>query len=168
MTNEPSTSLAPTSSPEPAPTLLTLGWREWVGLPGLGLPLLKAKIDTGARTSALHAFALHLFAREGREWARFAVHPVQGRTDLVVHCEAPLQDQRMVTDSGGHRELRPVIATVLRIAGTDWPVELTLTDRDSMRFRMLIGRTALAGRALVDPRRSFLTGRPGAAATPSR
>lgn len=139
---------------------LMLGWREWVGLPALGLPLLKAKVDTGARTSALHAFELACFRRGGREWARFAVHPVQRRFDIVVCCEAPLLERRMVSDSGGHRELRPVIAGLLVIAGTEWPLELTLTARDSMRFRMLIGRTALAGRALVDPRRSFLTGRP--------
>ncbi|TVQ93020.1 MAG: ATP-dependent zinc protease [Chromatiaceae bacterium] len=141
-------------------SLLTLGWREWVALPELDLPLLKAKVDTGARTSALHAFELSLFRVARQDWVRFAVHPIQGRGNLIVRCRAPLVDQRDVTDSGGHRELRPVIATRLRIAGQDWPVELTLTDRDPMRFRMLIGRTALAGRALVDVRRSFVSGRP--------
>lgn len=141
------------------PAALTLGWREWVGLPGLGLPVLKAKVDTGARTSTLHAFEVEPFALDGVPWVRFAVHPLQRRTDLVVRCAAPLVEQRQVTDSGGHRELRPVIRARLVVAGADWPVELTLTDRDTMRFRMLIGRTALAGRALVDPHRSFLTGR---------
>lgn len=138
---------------------VTLGWREWVGLPELGLPLIKAKVDTGARTSALHAFQVERFTQDGAAWVRFAVHPVQGRDDLVVRCAAPLLDQRCVTDSGGHREERPVIAAMLEVAGQRWPIELTLTDRDSMRFRMLVGRTALSGVALVDVQHSFLTGR---------
>jgi hypothetical protein len=144
---------------------ITVGWREWVGLPEIGLPLLKAKIDTGARTSALHAFSVERFRRERVDWVRFLVHPLQGRNDLVVDCEAALLDQRLVTDSGGHREERPVIATPLSLGDALWPVEVTLTDRDSMRFRMLVGRTALTGRALVDVRRSFVTRRckdPGA------
>lgn len=138
---------------------VTLGWREWVSLPELGLPLIKAKVDTGARTSALHAFEVERFRHQGADWVCFAVHPLQGRDDLVVRCRAPLLDQRVVTDSGGHREERPVIAATLEVASCLWPVELTLTDRDSMRFRMLIGRTALHGRALVDVRHSFLSRR---------
>ena len=137
---------------------VTLGWREWVGLPELGLPLIKAKVDTGARTSALHAFEVERVTKDGADWVRFAVHPVQGRADLVVRCAAPLLDQRAVTDSGGHREERCVIAATLAVGTQHWPIELTLTDRDSMRFRMLIGRTALAGRALVDVRHAFLMG----------
>jgi hypothetical protein len=143
-----------------------LGWREWVALPGLGLPLIKAKVDTGARTSALHAFELSPYRRDGTDWLRFGVHPLQGRTDLIVRCEAPLLERRTVTDSGGHRELRPVILAELVVAQSRWSVELTLTDRDTMRFRMLIGRTAMAGRALVDPRRSYVTGRPEDTAAP--
>ena len=130
-----------------------------MGLPALALPLLKAKVDTGARTSALHAFEVEPFVRDGVDWVRFAVHPLQNDAGLAVQCTAPLRDRRQVTDSGGHAELRYVIAATLRVGGAQWPVELTLTNRDTMRFRMLIGRTALAGRALVDPRRSFLTGR---------
>jgi hypothetical protein len=144
---------------------LTLGWREWVALPGLGLPAIKAKVDTGARTSALHAFERETERRAGIEVVRFAVHPIQDRSDLVVRCEAPLLERRTVSDSGGHRELRCVIAAELLVAGERWPVELTLTDRDTMRFRMLLGRTALAGRALVEPGGSYLTGKP---AHPSR
>lgn len=138
---------------------VTLGWREWVGLPELGLPLIKAKVDTGARTSALHAFQVERFTKDGADWVRFAVHPLQGRDDLVVRCLAPLLDQRCVTDSGGHREERFVITATLDVGSQRWPIELTLTDRDSMRFRMLVGRTALEARALVDVRHSFLSRR---------
>lgn len=141
-------------------TPLTLGWREWVALPALGLPAVKAKVDTGARTSALHAFELEIEDRGGIDMVRFAVHPIQDRNDLVVRCEAPLLERRTVTDSGGHRELRCVIGAELVIASHRWPVELTLTDRDTMRFRMLLGRTALAGRVLVEPSGSYLTGKP--------
>jgi hypothetical protein len=121
--------------------------------------LVKAKIDTGARTSTLHAFYVDGFRRGGQHCVRFGVHPLQKRTDVVIHAEALVLDQRRVTDSGGHREDRYVIRTRLALGGQDWPIEMTLTNRESMLFRMLLGRTALAGRARVDPARSFLTGR---------
>ncbi|MBK1647048.1 ATP-dependent zinc protease [Rhabdochromatium marinum] len=140
---------------------LVLGWREWAGLPALGLPLLKAKLDTGARTSALHAFDLDTETDANDQlWVRFAVHPIQQQPEIVVQCRAPVIDQRQVSDSGGHREQRYVITTPLHLGTSSWPIELTLTNRDSMRFRMLIGRTALAGRALVDSGLSYALGQP--------
>ncbi|MGQ9660452.1 MAG: ATP-dependent zinc protease family protein [Thermochromatium sp.] len=147
------------SDSHPVPSTLILGWREWLALPELGLPAIKAKVDTGARTSTLHAFSIDSFRRDGRLYARFGVHPFQKRSDLVVQGEAPVIDRRQVSDSGGHREERYVILTSLVLAGQQWPIELTLTNRETMLFRMLLGRTAIQGRALVDPGKSFLTGR---------
>ena len=136
-----------------------VGWREWIALPGLNLPVIKAKIDTGARTSALHAFYVEPIDMEGRKRVRFGVHPVQRRKDIVVHCETDVVDQGWVADSGGHRELRYVIEVEVGLAGAVWPVEMTLTDRDTMQFRLLLGRTAMRGRLMVDPGRSYRTGR---------
>ena len=133
-----------------------MGWREWVALPGLGLPAVKAKIDTGARTSALHAFEMHL---EG-DRVRFAVHPVQRNERLSVWAEAEVADYRTVVSSNGQSEHRAVIRTPLRLGDASWDIELTLTDRRRMQFRMLLGRTALAGRLLVDPNAAYLHGQP--------
>jgi len=137
---------------------LTLGWREWVSLPDLAIGAVKAKIDTGARTSALHAFYTEYFERDNTTWVRFGVHPQQGTIERVVHCEAPVIDTRDVTDSGGHREARPVIETTLMLAGEPRTIEMTLTDRDSMLFRMLIGRTAIRRGIVVSPGESFKLG----------
>lgn len=137
-----------------------LGWREWLALPDLGLPAIKAKVDTGAKTSALHAFEVERFRRGGQDYVRFAIHPLQNIEDLVVGCEAPLVDERLVSDSGGHREMRLVIKTQLQLCGAQWPIELTLTNRDSMQFRMLLGRAAMLGKVVVNPNASYLCGRP--------
>jgi hypothetical protein len=140
--------------------LLWIGWREWVSLPGLGIDRIKAKIDTGARTSALHAFQIEAFREKGRDKIRFRIHPLQRRMDIEKTCVADLMDRRDVMDSGGHRERRYVIITPVNIGHQQWPVEITLTDRDIMNFRMLLGRTAMYGRMLINPSESYLLGKP--------
>lgn len=141
---------------------LIIGWREWLALPELGLPYIKAKIDTGARTSALHAFFLETLTIDGKPKARFGIHPLQKRTDIELICMADIIDERWVTDSGGHKEKRLVISTPVRMGEHTWPIELTLTNRDTMSFRMLLGRTAMRGYAMVDPKTSFRLGKPPA------
>ena len=138
---------------------ITLGWREWVSLPGLGIKHIKAKVDTGARTSALHAFEIEAVVEDGRQRVRFKMHPIQRDDETVTECVADVVDRRMVSDSGGHREMRWVIATTVAIGPHSWPAEFTLTSRDDMLFRMLLGRTAIAGKATVDPARSYLVGK---------
>lgn len=120
-----------------------LGWREWVSLPKLGLPAIRAKIDTGARTSALHAFSIEVFGPESQPRVRFGVHPVDGRDDIEIYCTAKVLDRRQVISSNGQSELRYIIRTPVRIGGREWPVEISLSNRETMAYRMLLGRTAL-------------------------
>lgn len=136
-----------------------IGWREWVGLPQIGIPRIKAKIDTGARTSALHAYSIDTFKEKGIEKVRFKIHPYQRNATKQIICVAEIFDVRWVTDSGGHREERFVIKTNLSLANELWPIEITLTNRDTMAFRMLLGRTALIDRFCINPARSYIYGK---------
>jgi hypothetical protein len=135
-----------------------IGWREWVALPELGVRSIKAKVDTGARTSALHAFDLEEVVRDGLVHVRFVIHPVQRKSVPAVEVELPLLTRRRVRDSGGRTELRPVVVTPVEVFGRRWPIEITLTRRDAMGFRMLLGRQAIRGRFVVDPGTSYLSG----------
>jgi len=141
-------------------SLTTVGWREWVSLPELNLPGIKAKVDTGAKTSALHAFKIEPFTRDQQDFVRFFIHPIQKNNDLVIQCESKIIDQRHVTDSGGHQELRYVIKTNLQLGNHQWAIDMTLTNRDNMRFRMLLGRRAMKNRLIVDSAKSYLSGKP--------
>lgn len=127
-----------------------------VSLPGLGISSVKAKIDTGARTSCLHTFRLEPFEKDNTTWVRFWLHPKQNNTTDEIVCEALVIDQRVVRDSGGHEEYRYVIESNVTVGEHSWPIEITLTNRENMRFRMLLGRTAMKGKIVVDPGKSFL------------
>ena len=138
---------------------IIVGWREWLALPDLGIQAIKAKVDTGARTSALHTLALEPFESGGILKVKFGIHPLQRRKDIQLNCVADVVDRRRVTSSAGQSEMRYVIRTSVALGKIRWPIELTLTDRRSMRFRMLLGRAAISGLLLVDPAKSYLTGR---------
>lgn len=148
------------TSPMPSNGRIPLiGWKEWLTLPDIGIPGIKAKIDTGARTSALHTFSLESFTSAGQPMVRFGIHPLQKRRDVELFCEVPVIDRRRVKDSGGHVERRCVIQTTVVLGGMSWPIQVTLTNRDGMLFRMLLGRTALERRFIIDPGRSYISGR---------
>ncbi len=149
-----------TEAPIPAENKVSLGWREWIALPELDIKRIKAKVDTGARTSCLHTFRTEPYTQDGERRVRFWVHPVQNDMHQVVECDAKVLDERDVSDSGGHKELRLVVETTLVLGDQSWPIEMTLTNRDSMQFRMLLGRTAMAGRAVIHPEASYLAGEP--------
>jgi hypothetical protein len=138
-----------------------LGWREWVGLPEFDIAQIKAKVDTGARSSALHAFAIEPYRKDGQRWVMFAIHPQQKHSDVSIECHALIKDRRLVTDSGGHRQRRYVIETRLILGQSLITAEMTLTNRDSMLFRMLLGRTAMNNSFIIDPGASYLQGKPG-------
>lgn len=160
----------------PADPLPLIGWREWISLPGIGVAGVKAKVDTGARSSALHTHDYDVYQdRTGQVRVRFHLHPLRHRDDIELECDAPVSRQQEVKDSGGHVELRPFILTEARLGGCQWPVEISLTNRESMRFRMLLGRVAIRGRFLIDAGSSYLLGKslarlypaPARAANPS-
>lgn len=136
-----------------------IGWREWVALPQLGITRIKAKVDTGARSSSLHAIDVDLFRRAGEPWVHFKVSPIQRNSRFIVSAEMPVLDFRPVKSSTGHVTQRPVICMEVELMGTRWPIEVTLASRHKMGFRMLLGREAVRGRFLVDANRSFLGGR---------
>ncbi len=138
---------------------LTIGWREWVALPELGIGRIKAKVDTGARSSCLHAFDVHTFERDGVEMVRFKVHPRQRSTKRTCVAEAKILEFRNVTSSSGHQTLRPVILTTVELLGQTWTTEMTLANRDAMGFRMLLGRQALRDRFVVDSGHSYYGGK---------
>ncbi|HKQ55617.1 MAG TPA: ATP-dependent zinc protease [Methyloceanibacter sp.] len=148
--------------------LPTIGWREWAGLPEFGIGAIKAKVDTGARTSALHAYKIVPFRRAGAAWIRFELHPLQRSDAMKVVCEAPTIDERTVRNSGGGVEHRYIIRTQLQLGDKSWPIELALANRDQMGFRLLLGRTALEDRVLVEPGRSYLLGTRRTRARPRR
>lgn len=145
------------SVPDPP---IVAGWREWVSLPELGVAWVKAKLDTGARSSAIHGWDIDEFDRDGVPWVTCELHPWQ-RSDLdAIRIELPVLDRRIVRSSTGHEEERLVVSTTIRVVGRDLQGELTLANRDDMGFRMLVGREAMRGTLLVDPGRSYVGGKP--------
>lgn len=137
-------------------SLPVLGWREWVALPELGVTRIKAKVDTGAKSSAIHAYDVEVFERDGKQLVRFVLHPRQQNTKVTINAEAEILEFRHVRSSTGHVTVRPAIVTEVSLYGKRWPVELTLVNRDDMGFRMLLGRQALRHRFTVDPAASYL------------
>ena len=137
-----------------------LGCEEWCSFPELGIPTIKARVDSGAKTSALHAVNIAPFIKNETNWVKFDINPIQNNQKTVIHCEAPLIDKRIVKSSSGFREQRYVIQTTLEIGESKWEIEMTLTNRDSMGYRMLLGREAMNGRVLVDPEQHYLQGQP--------
>ncbi len=139
--------------------LPVMGWREWIAIPELGIDRIKVKVDTGARTSALHAYQMERFRRGGKSMIRFKVYPKQRSNKTVIATEAAVIDTRGVRSSTGIQTIRPVIQTIVRLGDVSWPIEVTLVRRDVMGFRMLLGRQAIRDHFLVNPGRSFLWGR---------
>jgi hypothetical protein len=147
-------------SPDPYSDKVAIGWREWIALPSLGIDAIKVKIDTGARSSSLHAFDIETFDRDGAAWVRFVVHPLQRNVATTVQAEAPVLDFRHIRSSSGHITHRPVIRAEIRLDDRQWPIDLTLAPRDEMGFRMLLGREAVRGKFVVDPGRSYVVSQP--------
>jgi len=143
-----------------------IGWREWVALPDLNVARIKAKVDTGARSSSMHAFDIEKFKHRGSPRVRFSIHPQQDRAKPTLIAEADVLEYRKVKSSGGHVTLRPVILTTVELLGESWEIELTLAGRDTMGFRMLLGRQAVRGRFVVDPGASYYNGKPRKSTSP--
>jgi len=137
----------------------TIGWREWVAFPDFGIDRIKAKIDTGARSSAMHAWNIQEFEQNGELWVTFEAHPDQRSNQRRLACEAQVVERRKIRSSSGHHETRYVVSVKLEIANETRVIELTLTNRDEMGFRLLLGRTALSGYYIIDPGRSYLIGK---------
>jgi len=135
--------------------LKIIGWREWVALPNLKIPKIKVKVDTGARTSALHAFDIEKYRRDGKDFVKFKVHPEQDRPKKTIECRSRVLEYRKIKSSNGQTELRPVILTTVELLGEAWEVEITLTNRDQMGFRMLLGRASIKNKFLVHSGKSF-------------
>lgn len=150
--------MAATHPTSPGPVVA--GWREWVRLGGIDVEWIKVKLDSGARTSAIHAFDIHEFSRDGEPWVRFSIHPYQRSREDSVDVELPIHDRRHVRSSTGHVQERYVVLMDVTLVERTVSAEVTLTGRDQMGFRMLIGREALRQGYLIDPRRSYLGGRP--------
>lgn len=138
---------------------LVIGWYEWTTLPNLKIPAIKAKIDTGAQTSALHAENIKVFTKNGNDWARFTVFPLQGKRNIKIRCSAQIIDERTIMSSNGHKEHRFVIKTILALSNQSWEIELTLSNRDPLKFRMLLGRQALKHHTLISPGSTCLQGK---------
>lgn len=136
-----------------------IGWREWIAFPAFGDFLVKAKVDTGARTTAIHATDIKAIEKDGKQLVVFALFPHQDDHDTFVRCTAPLAEKRVITDSGGHEEERFIIITEIGLGEYRWEVEISLTQRDDMGFRMLLGRTAVRNRFIIDPGKSYLEGK---------
>ncbi|MFT5465403.1 MAG: hypothetical protein ACI8UO_000497 [Verrucomicrobiales bacterium] len=139
-------------------SLPIIGWREWLTLPDLGISRIKAKTDTGARSSALHTHDYRVFTENGIEMVRFHIHPLKKANSEELECILPVSGFREVKDSGGHSELRPFIKTTAKIGDIEWTIDVSLTNRERMKFRMLLGRAAISDHFIVDPSQSYLLG----------
>jgi ribosomal protein S6--L-glutamate ligase len=135
-----------------------IGWREWASLPELGVPLIKVKIDTGAKTSALHAYNIKLTKIAGKDYAEFVIHPIQKNDLVCIPCKAEIVGMKIVKSSNGIKQTRPVVHTLINIGGQERDIHITLTNRDIMHHRMLLGRTAMEN-LLIDPSKSYCQGK---------
>lgn len=142
------------------PQLPIAGWNETASLPEFSVNAVRVKLDTGAKTSALHAYNVTPFDKKGVPWVKFEIHPLQNNDSVIVECTAPLMDERYIKSSNGQKEKRYIICSLIKIGDYEWPIEITLTNRDEMNYRMLLGRKAMQNRLLVDPHRTHLLSKP--------